>query len=97
MSTPARDKQRLTFGKYKGITYAKAYTIKYYVKWVLSVKDATGRMRNLQEYFACLEGIVLPPVDNVGKMMDLQQYFAGMQTSEGDAPPIGAFKRFLVA
>ncbi len=95
MSTPAMDKQRLTFGKYIGMTYAKAYTIKYYVKWVLSVKDATGRMRNLQEYFAGLEGIVLPPVDNVGKMMDLQQYFAGgferfLVASEGVAPPIGA-------
>ena len=82
MSTPAMDKQRLTFGKYKGMTYAKAYTIKYYVKRVLSVKDATGRMRNLHKYFAGLEGIVLPPVDTVGKIMDLQQYFAGMQTSE---------------
>jgi len=65
----------LTFGKYKGLTYAKAYKIKYYVKWVLSVKGATERMRNLQEYFTGLEGIVLPPVDNVEKMIDLNQYY----------------------
>ena len=62
MYTPVNpDKKRVTFGKHKGKTFAHVYTMKHYVKWVLDVVNATGKLRELQEYFAENEGIVLPP------------------------------------
>jgi len=62
MYTPENPSLKLvTFGKHKGKTFAEAYAMKHYVKWVLDVENATGRLRELQEYFADNEGIVLPP------------------------------------
>ncbi len=55
------DKKRVTFGNHKGKTFAQVYTMKHYVKRVLNVVNAAGKLRELQEYFAENEGIVLPP------------------------------------
>jgi hypothetical protein len=65
----------VTFGKHKGKNFAQACTLKHYVKWVLDVENATGRLRELQEYFADNEGIVLPPVPK--KMYRQNHYRAG--------------------
>jgi len=62
MYNPANpDMKRVTFGKHTGKTFAQAYTLRHYVKWVLDLENAFGRLRELQEYFVDNEGIVLPP------------------------------------
>jgi hypothetical protein len=45
------DKKRVTFGKHKEKIFAPVYTMKHYVKWVLDVVNASGKLRELQEYF----------------------------------------------
>jgi|LauGreDrversion4_2_1035121.scaffolds.fasta_scaffold3349383_1 hypothetical protein len=60
LPTSDRDNKRVTFGKLEGKTYAEAYDNRTFVRWVLSVKYATRKLKDIQEYFEDREGVQAP-------------------------------------